>query len=443
MRVAVIGAGIAGVATACELAQDGHAVTVIERHGSVAAEASFAPAGLLGVGAVAPWSADGPTGPFAGGRAFDPQVWRWRWQARQAAASPQRAARQRALIALARLSLERTQHLRARLQLDHEHAAGLLLLLRDAREQSRLQPALAHLRELGVAAHELDAAGCYAVEPGLNRDQPLIGGLHLPQDEVANCRQFAHLLRDAAERAGAEFRFGSVVRALEGEGPGCTLRIEQLALTTGFAGSQVVTPAQAGGPSRLARRARAAARYLDPVSDETFDAVVLAAGVASAEWFAALGLRLPLLPLHGYSVTAALRSPERGPRAAVTEIDGRYVIGRLGQRLRIAGGAEPGGPAQRQRPASIEALYQGLNDWFPGGAHLARPQLWKGARPALPDGLPRVGPSPRPGVWLNLGHGGCGWALACGSARLLADQLAGRTPVLDASMFAVARGAKG
>ena len=59
MRVAVIGAGIIGVTTAYELCADGHEVTVFERRGSVAAETSFANAGVIAPGYVTPWAAPG------------------------------------------------------------------------------------------------------------------------------------------------------------------------------------------------------------------------------------------------------------------------------------------------------------------------------------------------------------------------------------------------
>ncbi|MES3013908.1 MAG: FAD-dependent oxidoreductase, partial [Pseudomonadota bacterium] len=399
MRVAVIGAGIVGVTTAYELAQDGHAVTVIERHSSVAAEASFAPGGLMGAGSVAPWGWAG--GGWWSRLSLDPQQWRWLWRKPRGATG---AVPPQALVALARHSQQRLTELRAHLRVEYERTEGLLVLLRNARELADAQASLTLLRELGCAVRELDAAACHVREPGLNRDQPIAAGL---------------LLRDAAERAGTEFRFGTVARALDADGSGCRLRLEQHALSTGLPGSQLAAPAQAGVPTRIARRARAAARYLDPVSEESFDAVVIAAGADAVDWFAALGLSLPLLPIHGCSLTAPLRSPERGPRHAVLQAHGGLAISRLGQRVRVAGGVQLGGSAQRQRRAEIEALYKALNDWFPGGAHLARPQLWKGARPSLPHGLPLIGPSPRPGVWLNLGHGGSGWALACGSARLL------------------------
>ena len=71
-----------------------------------------------------------------------------------------------------------------------------------------------------------------------------------------------------------------------------------------------------------------------------------------------------------------------------------------------------------------------LDDWFPGVTRRSAAQRWKGARPMLPDGPPVLGPSGAQGVWLNVGHGGSGWALAAGSARLVADAVVGRkTPI--------------
>lgn len=450
MRIAVVGAGIVGIATAYELAHDGHAVTVLEKHSSVASEASFAPAGLHGAGAVLPWAAPGLPGAGAHGlfaaqtalhkvgSAFDSQRWDWRWRSWRAGKAA--ADRQAELLRLAQYSQERQRELRGRLRFEDEHTQGLLVLLRREDDVAAAQASVAQLREAGIAVRDLDATACHALEPGLNRDQPLAAGLQLPGNEAGNSRQFAHLLRDAAERAGVEFRFGSIARELRaGDAEGVTLRLEQLALTTGFAASHVAGRGEPGGRTPLSRRVRAAARYLDPVSEEAFDAVVIAAGAASTAWLPLLGIKLPLLQVYGYSLTAPLRAPERGPRAAVVDARHRAVITRLGQRVRVACGAELGGSPARHRRAAIERLYSLLGDWFPGAAHLARPQLWKGTQLLLPDGPPLVGAGPQPGVWLNLGHGGSGGALACGCARLLADQIAGQTPALDAAAFNLRR----
>jgi D-amino-acid dehydrogenase len=86
-------------------------------------------------------------------------------------------------------------------------------------------------------------------------------------------------------------------------------------------------------------------------------------------------------------------------------------------------------------------MYRLLNDWFPGGAHLSSPQVqvWRGVRGHLPDGLPAVGASGRPGVWLNLAHGSHGASLAAGCARALADMLAGRPTAIDMQAFSPLR----
>ncbi|HEU5293667.1 MAG TPA: FAD-dependent oxidoreductase, partial [Burkholderiaceae bacterium] len=176
---------------------------------------------------------------------------------------------------------------------------------------------------------------------------------------------------------------------------------------------------------------------------EQFDAVVVCAAMASRALLAPLKLRLPLAAVHGYSITAPLRDTtehgEVGPRS--TLIDERYKVAltRLGKRVRVAGGAELGGTLDGSNNAALATLYKVLDDWFPGCAVQAQVQTWKGARPMLPDGPPVIGASGVPGVWLNLGHGSSGWALACGSARVLADMMSERPPAIDLSGLGVDR----
>ena len=122
-------------------------------------------------------------------------------------------------------------------------------------------------------------------------------------------------------------------------------------------------------------------------------------------------------------------------------MDERYkvAISRLGARVRVAGGAELGGRPERHNKAALATLYKVLNDWFPGAAHMSQAQVWKGARPMLPDGPPVLGASGLPGVWLNLGHGSSGWALACGSARVVADSIDARAPGIDLEGLGISR----
>ncbi len=422
MRVAVIGAGIIGVTTAYELAADGHAVTVFERNGSVAEGASFANAGVVAPGYVTPWAAPGmPTkvlrhlvgrhGPVRLTRPADAGQWHWMWRWWRACRPEVYAANRTQMIALARYSQYRLHALTRALDLRYERARGYLVLLRSARDLALARGSLKLLAELGIGFHLLPPARARQVEPGLNAETPLHAAVQLPDDEVGNCRQFAHLMRAEAQRRGAEFRFQREVVSLT---PGDRPRVRHRSAED-----------EAG------------------VDEDEYDAVVVAAALGSATLLRALRIRLPLLAVHGYSVTAPLRAIEGhheiGPRSAVMDEKYKVAITRLGSRVRVAGSAELGGRTDQHTDAALKTLYKVLNDWFPGCAAHAQAQPWKGTRPMLPDGPPLVGGSGAPGVWLNLGHGSSGWALACGSARVLADTLAGRVPEIEVGRLAVSR----
>ena len=156
---------------------------------------------------------------------------------------------------------------------------------------------------------------------------------------------------------------------------------------------------------------------------------------------------MPLAAVHGYSISAPIREPLNAPRSGLMDDRYKVAISRLGNRVRVAGSAEIGGQPNHKRPAAIQTLYKVLHDWFPGAAQLANTgaavQEWKGARPMLPDGPPVLGATGIPGVWINIGHGSSGWALACGSARAVADLMSARAPEVDLEGLGVERLAAG
>lgn len=450
MRIAVLGAGIIGVTTAYELAADGHEVTVFDRCSSVAAESSFANAGFVAPAYAVPWAAPGmrsrvlrqlftPEAPWRWTPSLAPAQWRWilRWWS--ACRPDVYAGNRRALFELARLSQQRLRELRHQLSLHYERGEGVLVLLRTERDLAAVRRNLEVLRDLGLQAREISAEHCRALEPDLSPSEPLAAALQLPNDETGNCRQVAHMLRDAAEtRHNARFRFGAEVSRIDTRTQRPVLRVHQVAAPAEFTNTppmgRIRGPQAAHGPP-----AQAPSPDTPAVSEEDFDALVVCAGVDSPALLHRLGLRIPLLPVHGYSATFALRIKELGPRSAMVDEQHKVAITRLGPRVRVSGGAELGGDPRKMHQGALETLYKVLQDWFPGAAQLAGPQLWKGARPMLPDGPPVIGASGIANIWLNLGHGGSGWALACGSARLVADQIAQRPSALDPGPFSIRR----
>ena len=420
MKVAVIGAGIVGVTTAYELAADGHEVTVFERRGSVAEETSFANAGVVAPGYVTPWAAPGMRAkvlsyllsrhaPVKVSFPLTRAEMRWMVQWWRACDLPTYLANRARLQRLAFYSRERLHWLTDSLQLEYDRSPGYLVLLRSEKEQRLVQPGLQVLRDAGVGFHEIDSLTARAVEPALNPDTEFLGAIHLPEDEAGNCRQFALLLKDAARAVGARFQFGCTVEALDAAAP-TTLVVRQ---------------------------------DNQPPRREAFHAVVVCGGVESAGLLLPLGLDIPLASVYGYSISAPIREAVNAPRSALMDERYKVAITRLGHRVRVAGSAEIGGGLQHRRKAAIQTLYKVLHDWFPGAAQMSNTgavvQEWKGARPMLPDGPPVLGASGIPGVWVNLGHGSSGWALACGSARVVADLMAGRVPLLDIEGLGIER----
>jgi D-amino-acid dehydrogenase len=421
MKIAVIGAGIVGVTTAFELAADGHDVTVYERRAAVAEETSFANAGVVAPGYVTPWAAPGMPGKVARfllsqhapvrvslPLSRDELSWMRQWYRACEPASYQanRARMQR----LAFYSRTRLNDITDHFQLEYDRSTGYMVLLRGEKDRKLVQPGLDFLREAGVAFKEIDADQARVIEPALSPDTDFVGAVHLPQDGVGNCRQFAMLLKNEAQASGVTFEFNCAVGPLDQANP-TSLQVWSLDAT-----------------APVPRR---------------FHAVVVCGGVDSAQLLRPLGLQVPLAAVWGYSISAPIQEPLNAPRSALMDERYKVAISRLGNRVRVAGSAEIGGSATKKNPAAIQTLYKVLHDWFPGAARIASTgatvQEWKGARPMLPDGPPLLGATGIPGVWINLGHGSSGWALSCGSARVVADLMSGRAPEVDIEGLGVER----
>ncbi len=443
MRIAIIGAGIIGVTSAYELVRDGHEVTVFERCGTVAAETSFANAGVIAPSYVTPWAQ--PDMPAKVLRHLFNQhrpvrimptvhagTIAWLWKCWRACRARTYQANRLRMQRLAGYSRDRLHELTRSMKLDYERSEGHLVLLRSANDLNVAQPWIESLKESNTRFDMLDATQCLRVEPGLNPDIALHAGLYLPDDEVGNCRQFAFLLRAEAQRLGVSFRFNTQVgRIVVGPQPALVhTNVSQEPSRLMLSRDE----ARAGGDTET---------MADTPDTERFDAIVVCAALGASALLRPHGLNLPLQAVHGYSVTAPLRHaethPELGPRSALMDERYKVAISRLGTRVRVAGSAEIGGSPRKHNNAALATLYKVLHDWFPGVARLSQEQRWKGARPMLPDGPPVLGSSGLDGVWLNLGHGSSGWALACGSARRLADAVAGRDSAIDTEGLGIGR----
>ncbi|MGH8224658.1 MAG: FAD-dependent oxidoreductase [Gammaproteobacteria bacterium] len=396
MKVVVLGAGIAGITTAWHLAAGGAEVTVLDHGAEPASATSHANGGHISTQSGVPWT--GPEGLrhfFATRLARERAVrilhardpGRWRWFMRALAASRPAAYRDasESILRLARLSREVLDSLIAEQNLDVSlEADGVLTLYRTERA---FRYARAHKSE---AARVLSTDEALALEPALGAAavKP-VGALYYPGDATGDCRAFCCGLAERAADAGVHFRYDVEVRdpvVEQGHCRGVVTDKETLAA----------------------------------------DACVVALGAWSATFLRGCGIRVPVLPLRGYTLSAPLASDASAPGRLV-DIERHMVCARLGGQFRAAGMADFAGlnlAAPRARIAQLEHV---TAEWYPSLAGAAI-EHWSCLRPITPDGPPILGASGMPGLWLNVGLGPLGWTLGCGAGRIVGDLVLGRTP---------------
>ncbi|MBF0354287.1 MAG: D-amino acid dehydrogenase [Alphaproteobacteria bacterium] len=404
MRVIVLGAGIVGTATAYWLAKDGHEVTVIDRQSAPGLETSFANGGQISASHAEPWA--NPATPRNAlkwlGREDQPLLWRlnrydpdlWLWglrflvncSASRTALNTERTLRV-ALYSRALLKAFNTDH-----ALDYDRCqTGILHIYHDAQEFEQACLASETMKRFGLNRIVVDASACQSLEPALkNARHRLAGGIHTPEDESGDACKFTQGLAVLAQNMGARFLFDTWVEGIE-------------AVAKGF---------------KAVRTSRGRIEA---------EAVVVALASYSPGLLKPLGIRLPLVPAKGYSVT--LTAGPGAPQLSLTDDAHKMVYSRLGDRLRVAGTAEFAGLDASMNEKRAQIILRKTLDLFPQAG--SDPEFWAGLRPVTPDSVPILGATPIKGLYLNTGHGTLGWTMGLGSGRLLADLLGGKPPAID------------
>ena len=414
MHVIVVGAGLVGVATAWNLAEHGHRVTVLDRQPGPARETSFANGGQISTSHAEPWANPAVFGKLMRwlGREDAPLLWRLRGDAQQWAwglrfllqCTPGRArANTLAILRLALYSRSLLKMLRPALGLNYDQQErGILHFYTDAEEFAHALPQAELMRQFGCQRIPKTAAECLAIEPALAASTvPIVGGTYTADDESGDAHLFACRLAEHASRQGVGFRYDCRVAAIE------------------TAAGQV-SAIRLGSGERLVA-----------------DAYVVAAGSYTAPLLRPLGVRLPIYPAKGYSATLPIGKADVAPVVSLTDDGHKIVFSRLGDRLRIAGTAEFTGYDTALTVRRCTLLLERMRVLFPGLADQRPVEYWSGLRPATPGNVPVVGASRIGKLYVNSGHGTLGWTMACGTGRLLADLLSGRSPDIDPAPYAV------
>ncbi|HKQ31031.1 MAG TPA: D-amino acid dehydrogenase [Burkholderiales bacterium] len=412
MKILVLGSGVIGVSSAWYLQEAGYDVTVVDRQTAPGLETSFANGGQVSWGSGEPWAAPGiplmalkwlfrTHSPLVLRPRLDPALWRWLLQMLRNCTHARFAMNHEHMTRLARYSHQCLAELRGRLGIEYDQRAlGNLVLYRSQRSLEHGIGECDLLQRLDIPFRMLDRAQCVQQEPALaGVSAKITGGVYFPADESGDCYTFTQALAELAQQRGVRFLYSTTVERLSASNE----RVEA-----------VVT-----GQGSL-----------------TADSYVLACGSYTPLLLRPLGMRVPVYPVKGYSLTAPVVDDAAVPRGSVTDEAHKVVATRLGNRIRAAGTAELAGYDMTLRPSRLATIEHVVRDLFPGGVDFSRAQAWCGLRPMTPDNPPVLGATPYRNLFLNTGHGTLGWTMACGSGKAIADLISGVKPAIRIDDYA-------
>lgn len=415
MRVLVLGAGVIGVTTAYYLAKQGYQVVVVDRQLNVADETSFANAGQISPGYASPWAAPNIPlqavkwlmqrhSPLSIRLTTDPFQYRWMLQMLRNCTKARYAVNKERMVRLAEYSRDCLDALRATTGIEYEgRQQGTTQLFRSQKQLDGAARDIAVLEQSGVPYELLTSADIGRVEPALAAvADSLTGALHLPNDQTGDCNIFTRNLARMAEELGVEFRLGCTVETLCSSGD------------------------------------RVTGVYVDGVL-EVADQYVVALGSYSKAMLKQLGVKIPVYPLKGYSLTIPITEPSMAPQSTIIDETYKVAITRFNKRIRVGGMAHIGGLDLALNPKHRETLEYVTNLLYSQGGDVAQAEFWAGLRPATPDGTPLVGKTAYRNLYLNTGHGTLGWTMSCGSASYLADIISQQTPQISSEGLDVFR----
>jgi D-amino-acid dehydrogenase len=416
MKVLILGSGLLGVSSAYYLSQLGHEVTVVDRQAHPAAETSFANGGQISVSHAEPWA--NPSAPLKVlqwlGKEDAPLLFRiradmpqWLWGLQfMRECTPARTKHNiEQIVRLGTYSRSMLQELRSATGLSYdERTQGILHFYTSQKEFEGAKGPAEQMRELGCERQVISAEEAIKIEPALAhiRSQ-LAGATYTAEDESGDANRFARELVKLCEKSGVKFLMSHTITALREAGG----KLDHVEATDSEGRFQ---------------RLRA-------------DSYVLAMGSLSPIYAEPLGIRLPIYPAKGYSVTMPVKDASMAHQVSLTDDEYKLVFSRLtgpnSDRLRIAGTAELNGYDRDLNRVRCEAIVRRVEQLFPGAGDTTQASFWTGLRPATPSNVPIIGQSKIPNLYMNTGHGTLGWTHACGSGKSIARIVSGLAPEVD------------
>ena len=406
--ITIIGAGIVGICIAARLAEAGVRVTVIDRTG-ICAETSSGNAAALAFSEVLPlahkgmiakvprWLLD-PLGPLAIPPTYLPSLagWLYRfWRAGSAAEFNKAVSAQTAMMNLARAEWMDLMHASGTRHMLRED--GCLELYESAAEHEASRSGWQERERAGIEIHHLAGEEIAQYQPGLS--SRFVRAVFVPGwNNVADPAELGRAIWRYAESQGAQWMQ-----------------------------DRVVAVAHENGQQRL---------RLESGAEHIASGLVIAAGAWSHRLAAMLGDQIPLEAERGYNTT--LPPDAFDLRRQISFPAHGFVVSPLATGIRVGGAVEFGGLERPPNFARSKAMLRKAADFLPG-LKTDGGREWMGHRPSLPDSLPVIDASSKPGIWYAFGHGHLGLTQAAATGRLICDLVLGQKPPVPLAPFSASR----
>lgn len=399
-RIAVVGAGIVGLATAYELWRKGFEVAIYEAGDKAGQLTSKANGAQLSYSFVSPLASPdvlrslhallvNRRGALRLHPRFDLAQLRWLLAFLAACSATKHRQGAADLLELGQASRDALNDLLQAhpLEFSHKQTGKLQVFESKATYDDTRRAQTILLRSQGIEQQSLSPEEAIQLEPSLAPiAHRIVGALFTPSEQTGDCEQLCLRLSELLRVKGVHVHFNTPITSLCRDSKGMLLA---------FHGDEAIKT----------------------------DAIVLANGTAAQGLARSVGVDLGIYPLRGYSLTYPVDEQSGAPQLSISDIRNKVVYAPIDGHLRVAGMIDIGVNHPRAVSERIHTLKQQVKDFYPALRPSGEPLAWSGERPARPTSKPLIGATRVPGLFVNVGHGALGFTLAFGSARLLAETL--------------------
>ena len=406
-KIAIIGAGIAGITTAYALAKKGCDVTLLDSRRYPAMATSYANGGQLSASNSETWNTsknilnglkwmfkkDAPL-------LFNPspslQKYKWMLGFLAATFNGKHKSNTQETIDLAKRAREIYYGIADSEGLKFDLLKkGILHFYNDSKELKSAANKASWLDQEGMEWEVLSLDEIEDLEPAFksaSNQKKIVGGIYTKSDASGDIHKFCvGMQKILEEKYGVETIFNTEIDTIYKDQDKIILSGADLSSAKGF----------------------------------EFNKVAICAGVETQRFADILGDSMRVYPVKGYSVTIYLDdmiSQEAAPQVSLLDDPVKIVSSRLGNRLRVAGTAELAGKNKDIRQDRIRPLLKWVREYFPS-VSTENYTPWAGLRPMTPDMMPLIFESNVNGIFYNTGHGHLGWTLGAATGEILAEKM--------------------